>query len=184
MKIYCNTNQLPELSFCGPHSKPHDARGLSNHHHLRVDPKLGNDVCEILRITCAYVACTSMIDKPCIYGIPSNKQERYKPVTNCTYWTVLGSYNKWDIIQFSKKSTPYDPFDEIRQVVLDGISDNMALLVESGKYGAIKKTDTETNVFYVIIFTSEAYKLQIFPSLSTSRLLVKRIFLGILRYIT
>ena len=36
----------------------------------------------------------------------------------------------------------------------------MALLVESGKYGAINTTDTETNGFYVVIFTSEAYKLQ------------------------
>ena len=36
----------------------------------------------------------------------------------------------------------------------------MALLVESGKYGAINKTDTTTNGFYVIILTSEAYTLQ------------------------
>ena len=36
----------------------------------------------------------------------------------------------------------------------------MALLVQSGNYGAIKKTDTTTNVFYVIMFTSEAYTLQ------------------------
>ena len=34
------------------------------------------------------------------------------------------------------------------------------MLVESGKYGAIKKTDTETNGFYVIIFTSEAYTIK------------------------
>ena len=29
MKIYCNTNQLPELSFNGSHSKYHGAIGLS-----------------------------------------------------------------------------------------------------------------------------------------------------------
>ena len=45
-------------------------------------------------------------------------------------------------------------------VVLDGISDNMALLVESGNYGAINPTYTTTNGFYVIMFTSEAYTLQ------------------------
>ena len=60
----------------------------------------------------------------------------------------------------SQKSTPYDEFDEIHQVVLDGISDNMALLVEWVKYCAINTTDTSTNRFYVIIFTSEAYTLQ------------------------
>ena len=34
VKMYCNTNQFPELSFYGPHSKPHGARGLSKHYHL------------------------------------------------------------------------------------------------------------------------------------------------------
>ena len=59
----------------------------------------------------------------------------------------------------SQKSTPSDAFDEIHQVVLDGISDNMALLAESGKYVAISTTDTTTNAFYVIMFTSEEYTL-------------------------
>ena len=27
VKIYCDTNQYPELPFCGPHPKPHGARG-------------------------------------------------------------------------------------------------------------------------------------------------------------
>ena len=60
----------------------------------------------------------------------------------------------------SSKSTSSDTFDEIQQVVLDGISDNMASLVYSGKYGAIKTTDTSTNGFYVIMFTSGAYTQQ------------------------
>ena len=36
----------------------------------------------------------------------------------------------------------------------------MASLFESGKYGSIDKTDTSTNAFYVIMFTSGAYTLQ------------------------
>ena len=56
--------------------------------------------------------------------------------------------------------TSSNTFDEIHQVVLDGISDNMAYLVESGKYGSINKTGTSTNGFYVIMFTSGAYTLQ------------------------
>ena len=43
---------------------------------------------------------------------------------------------------------------------LDGISDNIASLVESGKYGAINTTGREKNGFYVIMFISEAYTLQ------------------------
>ena len=60
----------------------------------------------------------------------------------------------------SHKSTPYDAFDEIYQVVLDGISDNTALIVEPGKYGAINTNDTKNHGFYVIMFASESYTLQ------------------------
>ena len=83
--MYCNTNQFPELPFCCLHSKPHGASGLSNHYHLRFDTRLGMGVCEIRRIPCDCVACKSMIDKPWISGIPSYEQERYKPITKCTY---------------------------------------------------------------------------------------------------
>ena len=125
VKMYCNIKQSPALPFCGPHSKPHGYRGLSKHYHLRFDPKLGNGVCEICRIPCDCVACKSMLDKLWISGIPL-KKERYQPVTNFTYWPVLGSFNNRKIIQLSQKSTPYDSFDEIHQVVLYGMSDNMA----------------------------------------------------------
>ena len=61
--------------------------------------------------------------------------------------------------ELSSNSTSTETFDEIHQIVLDGISDNMASLVESGKYGAINTTDTSTNGFYAILFTSGAYTL-------------------------
>ena len=60
----------------------------------------------------------------------------------------------------SQKSTPYDTFDSIHQVVTDGISDNMASFVKSGENGAINRTDTAKNGFFVIVFTLEAYTLQ------------------------
>ena len=72
-----------------------------------------------------------MIEKPWISGIPSYELERYKTFTKCTYWPVLGPLNNYNIIQSSHKSTPSDTFDEIHQVFIDGISDNMASLVES-----------------------------------------------------
>ena len=70
VRMYFNTKQFPALQFCGPHSKPHGARGLSKHYHLRFDTKLGNGVCAIFRMPCACVACTSMLDKPWVSGIP------------------------------------------------------------------------------------------------------------------
>ena len=69
VKMYCNTNQLPELSFCVPHSKPHGARGLSRYYNLSFDPRLGMGICEIHLIPCACVAFTSMLEKPWISGI-------------------------------------------------------------------------------------------------------------------
>ena len=125
VKIYCNTNQFPALPLCGPHSKHHGARGLGKHYHLCFDPKLGMGVCAIRRIPCGCVSCTSMLDKAWISGIPLDKQDQYKPVTKCTYWPLLGAFNNCNIIQLSSKSTSSNIFDEIHQVVLDGISDNM-----------------------------------------------------------
>ena len=90
MKIYFDTNQFPELTFCGPHPNHRGARGLSKHYHLRFYPKLGMVICAISCIPCACVACTSMLDKPRISGIPSDEQESYKPVTKCNHWSVLG----------------------------------------------------------------------------------------------
>ena len=160
VKNYCNTSQFPELSFCGPHSKPHGANVLSKHYNLRFYPKLGMGKCAIFCMPCACVSCTSMIDKPWISGILPDEKQRYKPVTKFNYWPVLWSFNNFNIIQFSHKSTPSDAFDEMHQVVLDLISDNTASLFESVKYVDINTTDTTTNGFYVIVFKSEAYTLQ------------------------
>ena len=76
---------MTRIIISGPHSKPHGTRGLSKHYNLRFDPKLGMGVCAILRIPCACVSCTSMLYKPWVSGISSDKQERYKPFTKCTY---------------------------------------------------------------------------------------------------
>ena len=88
VKMYCNTNQFPSLSFSGPYSESHGARGLSKHYHLRFGPKLGMRVCAICRIPCVCVTCTSMLDKPWMSVMSLDKQERYKPVNKCTYWPL------------------------------------------------------------------------------------------------
>ena len=78
-----------------------------------------------------------MLEKPWIYGILLKKQARYQPVTTCTFWPVLGSYNNWNSIDLTPKSSYFEVFDEIHKVVIEGISENMASLVQSGMYGAI-----------------------------------------------
>ena len=103
VKMYCDINQFPALPFCGSHPKTHGARGLIKHYHLRFDIKLGHGLCKILRIPSACVGCTTILDKPWIYGILSTKQACYQPVTNVTYCLVLGSYNNWNIIEITPK---------------------------------------------------------------------------------
>ena len=66
VKIYCNTNQFPSLPFCGTYSKPHGARGIGKHYHLRFDPKLGMGECEISVyhecVCCLYINAGQTVD--------------------------------------------------------------------------------------------------------------------------
>ena len=47
VKIYCDTNQFLALPFCGSHPKPHGARVLGKHYHIRFDPNLYHGICVI-----------------------------------------------------------------------------------------------------------------------------------------
>ena len=55
---------------------------------------------------------------------------------------------------FSNKSIYSEEFDEIHNIVLDGISVNMAYLVQTFKYSAINKTDLK-NGYYLIKYVSD-----------------------------
>ena len=81
-------------------------------------------------VCCLYINAGQTLD----IRLPSEKHERYIPVTKWNYCLVLGAFKNWNIIEFSSKSTSSETFDEIHHVVIDGISDNIASLVESGKY--------------------------------------------------
>ena len=133
---------------------------MSKHYHLRFDAKLVHGICVIRRIPCACVACKTILDKPCIYGILSTKQACYQPVANSNYWIALGSYNNLNIIHLTPKLIPSEAFDEIYKVFIDRIIENMASLVQSGMYGDINTDNTTTSLFYFILFISEAYTLQ------------------------
>ena len=85
-----------------------------------------------------------MIDKPWVRVFTPQQQPSYQPVINCTYWKVLVSFNNWNIIKFPHKETTSEVFEGINQVVINGISDNMASFVKSGKYSAINEIDTTT----------------------------------------
>ena len=85
-----------------------------------------------------------MVYKLWIRCLTPKQQPRYKHVTSFSYWTVLGSFKNWNVITLSQKSTTSEDFEEIHQVVFDGISDNMDSLVQYSKYGSINTTDAST----------------------------------------
>ena len=62
VKMYCATNQFPELKSLGPNNKPHGVRGLGKHYHMCFDTKLVHGTCEMHSIRFDCPTCTSMID--------------------------------------------------------------------------------------------------------------------------
>ena len=63
---------------------------------------------------------------------------------------MLGSFNNWNIIQFTKITTSSEYYYALHEVVLDGISDNMFSILQLGKYCAMITVDPNTMGYYVI----------------------------------
>ena len=141
--------------------KLHGARGLGKNYHFSFLFKSRSwHMCNYPHTMClcwVYINAWPTMDLR--YSV-KKKQSRYQPVVTCNYWPVLGPYNNWNIIHLTLKSIPSEAFDEIHHVVLDGISENMASLVQSGMYCAINTNDNTSNGFYVIKFISEACTLK------------------------
>ena len=104
--------------------------------------KLGLGICAIRRLFYVCDECIYMLDKTLDSWFDTKKQPRYQPVTNFSYWEVLGSFNNYNIITLAHRSTTSEAFEEIHQVVLDGISDNMDSLDKYDNYGSINTIDT------------------------------------------
>ena len=84
----------------------------------------------------------------------------YQHGVDCIYWSVLFSFNNWNIIQFINKTTSIEDFGTVHELVLDGISENMASLVQLGKYRSIYAAYLTTMGYYVIKYRYEPYTLQ------------------------
>ena len=160
MKMYCATNLFPELQFLGTHNKPHGVRSLDKNYHMHFDTILGHGMCDKCHISCTCTPYTYIIDQTWDPFIPEKQKPHYQTVKDCTYWPVLGYFNKWNILQLSHKVTSTEEIDKINQVVINGISENVAALVQNGIYVAIKTINTSITGYYVIKFMSESYTLQ------------------------
>ena len=102
-KFHALRPSLLNWHFVGTYLKSHWLQDLSKHYHLLLEPKLGYGKCEIQCIPCACVECTNMLKKNWGSDVVHAQQPCYQPVVCWTYWSVLGSLNNWNIIQFTNK---------------------------------------------------------------------------------
>ena len=63
---------------------------------------------------------------------------------------MLGYFSNWNIIPFTNKTTSIEDFDAVHKVVRDGTGENMASLVQLGKYGATNEAYPNKMGYYVI----------------------------------
>ena len=54
---------------------------------------------------------------------------------------MLGTLKNWNIIKSTNKITFNEDFYQINEIVIDGISENIYSLLQTGKHGAISTTD-------------------------------------------
>ena len=101
------------------------------------------------------------MDKTCTYGVYPTKQPRCQPIEDWTYWPVLGSINNCNTIHLTNKTKSSQYFGVVHKVVVDGISENMASLLQLLKYSAIDAADPTTIGYYVMKYLSEPYTLQL-----------------------
>ena len=81
----------------------------------------------------------------------SHKQQpRYQHVIDRTYWYVLVNPNNCNTIKFRSKTILSENFDDIHKFVIDDISENMASLVQTSKYGGINTVDITTIGNYLV----------------------------------
>ena len=73
---------------------------------------------------------------------------------------MLCYFNNCNILQLSRKATSNEEIENFIQVLPDSISENLSVLVQTDKCGAINKTDTTIMGCDVIKFISEPYKQQ------------------------
>ena len=73
---------------------------------------------------------------------------------------MLVSFNKLNINHFKNKIICSENFDEVQEVVYDGIRDNLEPFVQTGKYGAINYENPTTFSYYVVKYTYVSFTLK------------------------
>jgi len=154
-------SKFPALNIAEGRKKIHGSGTVLSHYHYRFDPDIGYGKCAMRRIPCLCVQCTNQLDKEWIPGVDAEDQARYAPVRNCKYHGILGDYNNWIIMSFKKSSDcSEEDIENLHNDLLEHIGTNMGLCIKDYSFGAVNTTDSRTEGFYIVRFTSAPYTLQ------------------------
>ena len=86
---------------------------------------------------------------------------RYGRVYNCKYSIILGSWKNYIIINFLNDGTDNVEYECINLTIVDGNLMYISLIVIQGEYGAIDYDSSTCYGYYIIIFYSPPYNLQV-----------------------
>ena len=70
------------------------------------------------------------------------------------------TYNYWSISIITNQITFNKYFDNVHKFVLDGISENMVFMVQTGEYGFMRTADPKKVLYYVVKFIFDTVELQ------------------------
>ena len=66
-----------------------------------------------------------MLYNPWAPGAAYAQHPRHQPIFDCTYQSMLVTFNKWNMVKFTNKNTSNEDLDEVHKVVLDCIGNKM-----------------------------------------------------------
>ena len=79
---------------------------------------------------------------------------------NFFYKSILGDFNNWAIVEFANKGTDNTTFEEINEIIVDGLAMNMAPLIKPGNFGAIRINNDSKHGYEIVQFKSDEYAPQ------------------------
>ena len=104
LKMGWLTKLFPNIKIAKGKIKIRGSSTVLSHYHYCMDPCLVRGKCAMRQIPCACIECTIQLEKQWVHSVSPNEQPRYANVDGWVYHSILGIYNKWIIMDFTRDS--------------------------------------------------------------------------------
>ena len=142
LKLRWSSKLFPSLNVINGKSAPYESKFFPRNYHHRSDSNLGLRIFDLIRITCSFHNCTTILSFPWNSIITEAcNQKIYGRVFICKYYLILGSHNYWFIIKILYDVPYYVEYEFINRTLLYGNDMNMSLIITKENYGAIDAYD-------------------------------------------